>query len=195
MDCLLGTLPDIELVQTDVVLGPASELLCDAHSLPFANNSFDCVIIQAVLEHVLDPYRCAAELYRVLKDGGLVYAETPFMQQVHLGRYDFTRFTHLGHRRLFRRFEEVESGATCGPGTALAWSYRYFLSCFSENKWLNWSLVAFARLTSFHLKYFDRLLIAKRGAYDAASAYYFMGRKSPVTLSDRELVKQYKGAQ
>ena len=31
---------------------------------------------------------------KVLKEGGLVNAETP-LQQVHEGRYDFTRFTYL----------------------------------------------------------------------------------------------------
>ena len=50
------------------------------------------------------------EIYRVLKSDGIVYIETPFMQQVHGGKYDFTRFTYLGHRRLFARFQEIESG-------------------------------------------------------------------------------------
>jgi SAM-dependent methyltransferase len=39
--------------------------------------------IQAVLEHALDPPVVVAEIYRVLKPGGLVYADTPFMQRVH----------------------------------------------------------------------------------------------------------------
>ncbi|CAH2407660.1 hypothetical protein MES5069_620012 [Mesorhizobium escarrei] len=33
------------------------------------------------------------------------------MQQVHEGAYDFTRFTELGHRWLFRRFETISRGA------------------------------------------------------------------------------------
>ena len=61
-----------------------------------------------------------------------MYAETPFMQQVCVARFDFTRFTHLGHRRLFRWFDEVRSGPVCGPGMALAWSYQYFLLSFFE---------------------------------------------------------------
>jgi len=42
------------------------------------------------------------------------------MQQVHNERYDFTRFTYLGHRRLFSAFDEIDSGASCGPG----WRWR-----------------------------------------------------------------------
>src|SRR5207244_1565848 len=71
-----------------------------------------------------------AEIWRVLKPDGLVCAETPFMQQVHGGCYDFIRFSLLGHRRLFQAFEEVRSGIAVGPGTALAWSWTYFLTSF-----------------------------------------------------------------
>jgi hypothetical protein len=52
---------------------------------------------------------------------------------------------------------------------------------------------AFARLTAFWLKYLDRFLINKAGSFDAASAYYFLGRKSNETLSDRDLLGQYRG--
>lgn len=184
----------LELVDTDVSFGPRTMLICDAHDIPFQDESFDGVIAQAVLEHVVDPYRCVEEMHRVLKKDGLVYAETPFMQQVHLGRYDFTRFTHLGHRRLFRRFEEIDSGAVCGPGMALAWSYQYFLLSFAKLKILRALIRAFASLTSFYLKYFDYFLIDTAGGLDAASGYYFMGRKSDHSLSDRELLTLYKGA-
>lgn len=185
--------PAIDLVESDVSFGPRTTLICDAHDIPFADQSFHGVIAQAVLEHVVDPYRCCAEIHRVLKDQGLVYAETPFMQQVHGGRYDFTRFTHLGHRRLFRRFEEIDSGAVCGPGMALAWSYQYFLTSFTTSRVLRGLCRVFAGLTSFHLKYFDYYLVNKPGALDAASGYFFMGRKTENTLADIDLIKQYRG--
>ena len=183
----------LDLVESDVSFGPRTMLICDAHDVPFEDGSFDGVIVQAVLEHVVDPYRCVEEIHRILNEQGVVYAETPFMQQVHGGRYDFTRFTHLGHRRLFRRFEEIDSGAICGPGMALAWSYQYFLMSFTTSRILRALASAFARLTSFYLKYFDYYLINKPGTLDAASGYYFMGRKAEQVLSDRDLIKLYKG--
>ena len=185
----------IDLVESDVAFGSRTMLICDAHDIPFEDGSFDGVIVQAVLEHVVDPYRCCEEIHRVLKEQGVVYAETPFMQQVHAGRYDFTRFTHLGHRRLFRRFEEIDSGAVCGPGMALAWSYQYFLVSFTTSRILRALLRDFASLTSFYLKYLDYYLINKPGAFDAASGYYFMGRKAEQVLSDQDLIKLYKGAE
>lgn len=183
----------IDLVESDVAFGPRTMLICDAHDIPFQDSSLDGVIAQAVLEHVVDPYRCCEEIHRVLKEQGVVYAETPFMQQVHAGRYDFARFTHLGHRRLFRKFEEIDSGAVCGPGMALAWSYQYFLVSFTTSRMLRALLRDFASLTSFYLKYFDYYLIDKPGAFDAASGYYFMGRKAGQVLSDQDLIKLYKG--
>ncbi len=185
--------PNIESVDSDVTFGPRTKLVCDAHSIPFEDNSFDGVIVQAVLEHVVDPWQCVEEIHRVLKEDGLVYAETPFMQQVHGGCYDFTRFTHLGHRRLFRKFEEIDSGAVCGPAMALAWSYRYFLLSFASSSFLRRLIGVFVRLTSFYLTYLDYLLIDKPGTLDAASGYYFIGRKSNRVLPDKDLIKLYKG--
>ena len=189
----LAANPSIELIDSDVSFAPRTQLICDGHDLPFANESFDGVIAQAVLECVVDPYRCVKEMHRVLKPDGLVYAETPFMQQVGLGRYDFTRFTHLGHRRLFRSFTEVGSGVVCGPGMALAWSWQFFWLSFATGRRTRATVKALARLTGFWLKYVDHILVDRPGAIDAASGCYFLGRKSDAALSDKELVRQYRG--
>ncbi len=192
MDVLVND-PRIKLVETDAAVGPRTQLVCDAHDLPFKNVSLDGVIVQAVLEHVADPHRCVAEIYRVLKTDGLVYSDTPFMQQVHGREFDFTRFTRLGHRRLFNRFEELSSGITCGPGMALAWSLRYFLLSFFSSPRCRALASGFSRLAFFWLIYIDRYLQTKPSANDAASAFYFMGAKSDETLSDRDLVASYVG--
>lgn len=186
---------DLKFVNTDVSFGPLTQMIADGHDLPFADSVFDCVITQAVLEHVLDPVRCTAEIHRVLKNDGIVYSEIPFMQQVHMGRYDFTRFTHLGHKRLFRKFEEIESGAVSGPGMALAWSWVHFLKCFFHNKRIRTVATGLGYLSSFFFKYFDYYLISCKGVYDSASGYYFVGKKTKgYLLDDKELVASYRGA-
>lgn len=185
--------PNLKFVESDVYWGPRTNLMCDAHGIPFKNNSMDAVIIQAVLEHVKEPHRCVEEINRVLKNNGLVYSETPFIQQVHMGKYDFTRFTHLGHRCLFRKFRELESGPACGPAMALAWSYKYFLSAFARSKKVSKILGFLGAITSFWLVYLDYYLIRMPGSYDSASSYFFLGRKSNVYISDIEILKQYKG--
>ena len=85
--------PTIDLISFDVYASPATQFVGDGHSIPLADGSVDGVIVQAVLEHVLEPTIVADEIHRVLRTGGIVYADTPFLQQVHEGAYDFTRFT------------------------------------------------------------------------------------------------------
>ena len=183
----------IELVESDVALGPRAKLICDAHSIPFADGSFDCVVAQAVLEHVVDPFRCVAENHRVLKPDGLDYAETPFMQQVHGGAYDFLRFSYLAYLRLFRNFEMLECAPVAGPAVALAWSWEFFLLSFARSRRMRYLAKAFARFTAFPLKWFDYLLIDRPAAYDAASGFFFLGRRNEKAVADRDLLNMYKG--
>lgn len=100
---------------TDVAFAKHVDCICDAHDLPFPDASFDAVLACSILEHVVDPQRCVHEIERVLRPAGYVYAVTPFLQPVHMKGYDFTRFTPLGHRRLFRQFDDIKSGMDSGP--------------------------------------------------------------------------------
>jgi SAM-dependent methyltransferase/uncharacterized protein YbaR (Trm112 family) len=181
------------IVYTDVDLGERTHMICDGHDIPFADGTFDAVFCDSVLEHVVDPARCVSEIHRVLNTDGFVYAITPFMQQVHMGRYDFTRFTHLGHRLLFRRFKEVATGVSNGPGMALTWSAERFISGFARSPRIRSLLRTLARFLLFPIKYFDDILARRDSAYDNASAYYFFGTRSNETPSDRELVRGYRG--
>ena len=49
----------------------------DATRLPFANESFDCVVTSEVLEHIHDDVAALSELVRVLKPGGTFAATVP----------------------------------------------------------------------------------------------------------------------
>lgn len=186
--------PVIQLVNTDVSYGTRTEIICDGHDLPFADASFDGVIIQAVLEHVADPPRCVDELQRVLVERGIVYAETPFMQQVHGGPFDFTRYTCLGHRRLFRHFDEITSGATAGAALALAWSYQYFLLSFVRHPRSRVLMKGFARLTACWLRLIDPWIVNTPGSLDASLGHFFLGRKNAFPLSERQIISLYRGA-
>jgi len=106
-------------VRTDVAFAAGVDCICDSHDLPFEDGAFDIVFAESVLEHVCDPQRCVAEITRVLAPDGRVMAVTPFLQPVHMGAYDFTRFTYLGHRRLFRMYDDLGSGLCGGPGYSL----------------------------------------------------------------------------
>jgi SAM-dependent methyltransferase len=178
--------PDIELIGTDVYASPHTVLLCDAHKLPFESQTFDGIWIQAVLEHVLDPHVVAGEIHRVLYQDGYVYAETPFMQQVHERAYDFSRFTRSGHRWLFGRFEEISSGAITGPATAFLWSMRYLLRALGAGEKISRGIV----LLFFWIRFIDRFCQPQK-SLDAAGGVFFLGRRSETRISAASMVKYY----
>jgi SAM-dependent methyltransferase len=180
--------PSVDLVSFDVYASPVVQFIGDGHAIPLADASMDGVIIQAVLEHVLEPTVVAAELHRVLRAGGVVYADTPFLQQVHEGPYDFTRFTDSGHRYLFRRFERIDSGQVAGAGTALRWSIDYFVRALTRSVPLG-RIVA---LCFFWLSHLDGVL-DRQHSLDAASSVYFLGRKTVASISESEIIDYYRG--
>lgn len=179
----------ISIDGTDVYKTPSVDFICDSHYIPVSNDFYDGVWIQAVLEHVADPVKVVSEIHRVLKSNGIVYAETPFMQQVHEGAYDFTRYTVLGHRFLFKNFESIKIGGNQGPDIVLVWALKYFiLSITRSDKFAKLSGIFF-RLILFPFKY----LISKKSLYYGPSGVYFLGKKSKKTISQKELIALYKG--
>jgi SAM-dependent methyltransferase len=183
---------DIERVGIDVYASDSVDYIVDAHYLPFQDAAFDGVWIQAVLEHVVEPEKVVDEIYRVLKMGGVVYSETPFMQQVHEGPFDFKRFSLLGHRYLFKKFDLHDMGVVNGPGIALSWAIKYFLWALFRNRFL-------ATVLTFPIRgalgFLDKLIDPKVSS-DSASGVYFLGvKKSGIAIRHEELIECYRGSQ
>lgn len=181
--------PSVELVAFDIYKSRQVQFIADGHAIPLADGCIDGVVVQAVLEHVLDPATVAREIHRVLRAGGIVYADTPFMQQVHEGPYDFARFSDSAHRYLFRDFERIDSGLVAGAGTALMWSIRYYARALTRSVVLG-GLIGHC---FFWLRFTDKLL-DPRFSLDAASSVFFLGRKSGQPISRADIVAYYQGA-
>lgn len=182
--------PNIEVISFDIYGSQSVQFIADAHQIPLLDGSCDAVVIQAVLEHVIDPHRVVQEIGRVLAPQGLVYAETPFLQHVHEGAYDFTRFTESGHRHLFRQFDVVRSGSTAGAGTQLLWAIDYFVRGLTRSRALGKCM----KILFFWLIHLDRFIPEPHNS-DAASGVFFMGRKSNQAASPKDIIRFYRGAQ
>ncbi len=78
-------------------------------ALPFADRSFDGIVLTEVLEHCVDPPAAIAEVFRVLRPGGRLLVTSPFIWVWHgIADYaDYWRFTHQGWALLLRRFVDV----------------------------------------------------------------------------------------
>lgn len=71
--------------------------------LPFQDNSFDVVFVTNTLEHLPDTEKVLAEIYRVLKKGGVILGTMPFLIRIHQKPYDFNRYTHYKMKLLLEQ--------------------------------------------------------------------------------------------
>ncbi|MDI3526781.1 MAG: hypothetical protein PWR03_964 [Tenuifilum sp.] len=69
-------LRNIEYVTADLI-SPWADVKLDVQSMPFAENSFDLVLCNHVLEHVDDDKKAMAEILRVLRPGGFAILQVP----------------------------------------------------------------------------------------------------------------------
>ena len=181
--------PDIQVISFDIYASPLTQFIADAHQIPLETGSIDGVWIQYVLEHVLEPWVVASEIDRILNYEGVVYSETPFLQQVHEGAYDFVRFTHNGHRWLFRGFTEIKSGISMGPGVQLLWTIEHCARGIFRSRVFG----QIVKISLFWLRYIDKIIPSKYG-FDNASSFYFFGYKSNNKINPKDMIKYYKGS-
>lgn len=185
--------PRLRCVEVDCIPSAGTAVIADPRTLPFGDASFDAVIVDGVLEHSADPRRIADEIHRVLRAGGLVYADTPFMLPVHGGAYDFNRFSGIAHRRLFARFRELSSGVSSGPAAALGYSVQSVLLGFARGRRSRFAVKTLCRVTLFWIKYLDLLLGSRPAARDAALGLFFVGERAETAIDDHELLETYVG--
>ncbi|KRB14947.1 hypothetical protein ASD99_12025 [Mesorhizobium sp. Root695] len=94
---------DPSIICSEIVAYPATDVLAVGQRLPFQDASFDGVHSNAVLEHVTDPFACAAEIMRVLKPGGRIFCSVPFLQPEHGYPHHYYNMTQDGLTNLFTR--------------------------------------------------------------------------------------------
>jgi ubiquinone/menaquinone biosynthesis C-methylase UbiE len=84
---------DVSMTRLARATGRGRWLLCaDAYALPFRSESFRLVLLAAVLEHTLEPWRILAEARRVLKPGGQVVIVVPNDVTMSAGRLVLRKF-------------------------------------------------------------------------------------------------------
>jgi SAM-dependent methyltransferase len=85
----------------------AQTVVGDALSMPYPDESFDCVIASEILEHVSEDDAAIAELIRVLKVGGTLAVSVPrwFPERVCWWLSDEYHANDGGHVRIYRASE------------------------------------------------------------------------------------------
>lgn len=67
---------NLDYTTTDL-LSPLADVKADICNLPFADNTYDIILCNHVLEHIPDDTKAMQELYRVLRPGGMGIFQIP----------------------------------------------------------------------------------------------------------------------
>ncbi len=176
-----------EILNLDLLAGEEVDVQGNLLHLPVKDMSVDTIVCTGVLEHVSDPYLAVKELYRILKFGGRVFLETPFMQTVHVSPRDFYRWTPDGLRQLMNSFDILELRVVAGPASALAWQFQETMAMlFSMNNEILYKIgLRIFGWLAIPVSWLDILLEKNQMAWHAASGFALVAVKNPTRIEER----------
>ncbi len=115
------------VVNTEIYPSISTDVLCVGEDLPFADAQFDYVICASVLEHTRRPWDVVREICRVVRPGGQILIDWPFLQGVHGYPHHYFNATPQGLSSLFEESCDVVS-STIEPNNhpmhGLWWTLR-----------------------------------------------------------------------
>lgn len=169
---------NLHVVNLDVQEGPNIDIVADAHKIPVDDCTYDSVIMQSVIEHLHTPRLAIEESYRILKPGGYLYLEVPFLQGFHADPCDFQRYTLPGLLQLTGCFDEVIlSGVSSGPFSTCNWLLRDLFSNLTPLKPLNLFTRFLFSWIFFPIKYLDKLIKHTKASERLACEYFILLKK------------------
>ena len=117
-------------------------------ALPFRGETFDVVILSNVLEHVIDPRSTLEESCRVLKQGGIVIGQTPFLMGLHDEPYDFYRYTAYSIKQLLTvaNFKGIHVEELSSTEAMLEELTQQFFSFHTRTKWNRFVIRLFRKI-------------------------------------------------
>ena len=165
------------LVNLDISPHGNADVVGDGLNMPFLENSFDGAVLDAVLEHVPNPWQLAAEVHRVLKPGGFVLVHAPFLYPYHGAPRDFFRYTDEGLRQVFAQFEEEECDSDRLPGRAVQEVLRAYAGIYADSRGVSFALRFITAWLAWPLKLWDYYLRGKRKSSVVVTGFSYLGRK------------------
>jgi len=174
---------DIRIIALDIEKAEGIDVVADVHHLPFLSETIDAVFCVSVLEYVQQPPQALNEILRILKPGGLLYLNVPFVFRYAPEPEDLYRFSLPGLRDLCSAFEEIQGGYNRGPASTMCDLLVHFAAivfCFN-NRRLYGILVDLFQWCLFWMKYLDRWIGHYEVAHTICSGVFFFGRKPYVS--------------
>tara|TARA_S200000501_G_scaffold72128_1_gene64133 strand:+ start:1149 stop:1913 length:765 start_codon:yes stop_codon:yes gene_type:complete len=86
---------------------PIADIKADICDLPFLDNSYDFILCNHVLEHIIDDNKAMTELYRVLKKNGIGIFQVPIDYNRNTTFEDFSIKNKREKNKLFGQYDHV----------------------------------------------------------------------------------------
>ena len=103
-----------------------ADVLADLNeTLPIKSKVVDTVISISVMEHLREPQMFLSEAHRILKPGGEMILQVPFMWWVHEAPYDYYRYTRYGLQYLFEKTGFVDVQVYPQTGFWTMWTLKF----------------------------------------------------------------------
>lgn len=149
--------------------------------LPIEDGVADTVISFSVLEHLREPELMLIEAHRLLKPGGSIVLQVPFMWWVHEAPHDYFRFTRHGLEHLFRKagFVDIEISANTGFWAMWVSKFNYQTTRLIRGpRALRLGIAAALRLAWFIDQHIARWLDKRWKCEEETQAYTVSARRS-----------------
>ncbi|MBB4639748.1 class I SAM-dependent methyltransferase [Rhizorhapis suberifaciens] len=156
-----------EVINVDLFPSPEVDIVADIMRVPLRDACVDYVILDSVIEHVPDPIAVIAEAYRILKPGGKLFVNCPFLLPYHGYPAHYQNFTRDGLSHLLRNFRGVRVRPTFGPMTALInMTAETFAVLIGGERGLGYvTAKGLILLPIFWLKYLDAIFIRMKRSH------------------------------
>jgi len=170
--------PNVKLINLNIGPFPNVDIVADAHNLPYADESVDAIYCVAVLEHLSEPITAVKEMFRVLKKGGKILVDTPFLQEYHGYPHHYQNFTLTGQRHIFKsnNFEIIDSGVSVGPTYTMAGLSLLYIKNYMPT-FISWPLSKMMNLVWSIVLIFDKYVVSQEAAYVLASGTFIVAEK------------------
>ena len=89
------------------LFSPIVDVKADVLDLPFENESFDVIICNHVLEHIVDDRKAMSELHRVMKSGGWGIFQVPMKNSLEKTYEDFSITDPKERQKHFGQYDHV----------------------------------------------------------------------------------------
>lgn len=148
--------------------------------LPIGNATADTVVSLSALEHLSEPQTMLNEAHRILKPGGPLILQVPFMWWVHEAPYDYYRYTCHGLKYMLDKagFEEVQIYPMTGFWVMWSLKFNYQSIRLIRGRWLMRELMSVLMRAVWALDQRVAPWLDKRLPCEAETAgYYVLARK------------------